>query len=329
MHDGYDEYDYNEYSEAERVAIVKEKKKLNRFITFVVIFIIGLIVFCGCMVTTHEDEYKVIKQFGSIVRVESEPGLSFKIPILQNVTTIDNKLLFYDIPRSDVITSDKKTMIVDSYVVWRITDPEKFMKTLSGSNTNAEGRLNTVVYNAIKNTISGMTQEEVIVSRDGNVHITTDDVVSSVKIVSLTEAISKNISDCSDYGIEIVKAEVKVLDLPDSNKQAVYQRMISERTNVAASYKAQGESEAQLIVNEADKTVSIMLAEAKADAEKIIAEGEAEYMRILSNAYNDESKSEFYSFVRALDAAKIALSNSGDILILDEESPIAQIFYSK
>lgn len=231
-------------------------------------------------------------------------------------------------------------MIVDSYVLWRVDDPEKFMETLSGSSTNAEGRLNTVVYNAIKNTISGMTQDEAIRARDGQIvvsnteeeNITNDIVVDAeatktIKIKSLTEEITANLADTSDYGIEIIKTEVKVLDLPDANKEAVYQRMISERSNVAASYEAQGKSEAQVITNTTDKEVSIMLSEAKANAEKTIAEGEAEYMKILSDAYNDPQKSDFYSFVRSLDAAKASLKDG--TLILNEDSPIAKIFYNK
>lgn len=339
------DYDFNTDAsreaerEKERKAVEKEMKKLKRTILTMVACVICLIIFCSCVVITKPNEYNVIKQFGSIVRVEKEPGVSFKVPILQNVTSVNKEILYYDLAKSDVITSDKKTMIVDSYVLWRITDPEKFMQTLSGSNTNAEGRLNTVVYNAIKNTISGMTQDEAIRARDGQITIAdieeediTNDIVvdeetKKVQIKSLTEEITTNLADTSDYGIEIIKTEVKVLDLPDANKEAVYQRMISERSNVAASYEAQGKSEAQVITNTTDKEVSIMLSEAKANAEKTIAEGEAEYMRILSDAYNDPQKSEFYSFVRSLDAAKESLKDG--TLILNEDSPIAQIFYNK
>jgi len=327
----FDGIDLDEYEILKKRQENNEQQNYKKpFIAFTLLSIVifALIVLFSNMVITKENEYSVIKQFGSIVRVEDEPGLTFKVPFIQSVTNIDKQLLFYDIARSDVITSDKKTMIVDSYVIWKVTSPEKFIKTLSGSNMNAESRLNTIVYNAIKNTISGMTQDEVIVSRDGNINITIDNQISPVKIVSLTEAIASNLPDCSDYGIEIVKTEVKVLDLPDENKQAVYTRMISERTNVAASYEAQGKSEAQKIINETDKTVAIMLAEANIEAERIIADGEAEYMKILSNAYNDESKSEFYTFVRELDAAKISLkANNGNTLILEKDSPIANIFY--
>jgi membrane protease subunit HflC len=227
-------------------------------------------------------------------------------------------------------------------VLWRITDPVQYYRDLSGVKSNAEARIDTVVYNAIKNTISSMTQDEVIVSRDGKVTVTQLDLEMEailledeetgenkiIEIKSLTQEIASNLIDISDYGIEIITVEVKALDLPESNKDAVYNRMISEREKVRTMYLSEGESEAQMIRNEADKEVNVMLAEARSEAAKIIAEGEAEYMRILSTAYNDAEKAQFYEFVRALEAAKVAFDNSnGNILVLDKDSPMARFFY--
>ena len=186
-----------------------------------------------------------------------------------------------------------------------------------------------------------MAEDEIIKSRDGKMTVTAGeaetDVVSNdlileetteeVQIKSLTEEIMEQLGDYEQYGIDILAVEVKKLDLPDDNKQAVYTRMISERENIAAQYTAEGESQAQIIRNTTDKEVSIMLSEANAQAEQLVAEGEAEYMRILSDAYADESRSEFYSFVRSLDAARESLAGSDDkTLILPPDSPIAQIF---
>lgn len=312
-----------------------------------IVMAFALILFLSSAVVTKPDEYSIVLQFREIVRVIEEPGLNFKIPFIQVVEKREQKILFYNLPRSDVITSDKKTMIVDSYVLWRITDPIRYYQTLSGLKVQAEGRIDTVVYNAIKNTISSMTQEEVIVSRDGKVNVTQielldldlealihedDDFVPSADIIikSLTQEIASNlISDIGDYGIQIITVEVKALDLPDSNKDAVYNRMISEREKVTTMYKSEGESEAQMIRNQADKEVSVMLSEARSEAAKIIADGEAEYMQILSTAYNNSEKSEFYEFVRALEAAKLAYRNNrGNILMLDKDSPLAKIFYN-
>ena len=131
------------------------------------------------------------------------------------------------------------------------------------------------------------------------------------------------------YGIVLLDFETKQLDLPADNKNAVYERMISERDNIAATYTAEGNSEAQIIRNTTDKEVTIMLSDAQKEAEILIAKGEAEYMRILSEAYADESKTEFYSFVRSLDALKISMQGNNKTVILSPDSPIAQIFYGE
>ena len=276
-----------------------------------ILIAIGLFIGLSCIVVTGEDEYKLVRQFGKIDHVESEAGLSFRVPFIQTVDTLPKKLLLYDLAPSDVITKDKKTMITNSYVLWQITNPVKFAQTLNGSIGNAESRINTVVYNAIKNTISSMSQEEVISGRDGE----------------LTEAIIESIGTTFEqYGIEMLTVETKQLDLPADNKEAVYTRMISERENIAATYTAEGTAEAQKIKNTTDKEVTIMLSEAQKQAEILKAEGEAEYMKILSETYADESKTDFYSFVRSLDALKASVTGDNKTVILSEDSPIAQIF---
>lgn len=319
----------------------KEKKKGKGALVFLLLVVL-VIVGANSIVITKENQYKLIRQFGRVERVIATSGLSFKIPFIESVDIIPNQLLLYDLPASDVITSDKKTMIVDSYVLWQVNDPLKFAQTLSGSVSNAERRIDTIVYNATKNTISNMKQDEVIVSRDGKMTITVDQTDSDlegndlelaeekkevIEIKSLTEEIMEQIAHSEEqYGIEIVTVEVKKLDLPDDNKQAVYTRMISERENIAAQYTAEGASQAKMIENTTDKEVAIMLSDAQAKAEAIIAEGEAEYMRILSEAYSDPEKTDFYSFVRALDALKASMEGDNKTVILSDDSPIAQIF---
>lgn len=285
------------------------KKGIGFFAGFIVV--VALFLGLSCMVVTGENEYKLVRQFGKIDHVESEAGLSFKLPFIQTVDSLPKYIQLYDLAPSDVITRDKKTMITNSYVLWQITDPIKFAQTLNGSIGNAENRINTVVYNSIKNIISSLSQEEVISGRDGE----------------LTAAILKNIGNTFDqYGIKVITVETKQLDLPADNKTAVYERMISERENIAATYTAEGTSEAQIIKNSTDKEVSIMISEAEKQAEILKAEGEAEYMKILSDAYADESKTDFYSFVRSLDAVKASITGDNKTVILSEDSPIAQIF---
>lgn len=327
-------------SEGKKVS--SKSKKGSRLWIICGLIIIAYFVMSSCFVVCKEDEYKLVRQFGKVDRTITDSGLFFKIPFIETVDTVPKKILLYDLPVSDVITSDKKTMIVDCYVLWQVTDPLKFAQTLSHSVANAENRIDQLVYNAMKNTISGMTQDEVIRSRDGKITVTdmdefadvenndivVEDMQKVVEIKSLTEEIMEKLGTVYEqYGIKIMTVEVKKLDLPDDNKQAVYTRMISERENIAAQYTAEGDSQARIIRNTTDKEVSIMLSQANADAEKIKAQGEAEYMRILSNAYNDEDKSEFYSFVRSLDAAKQSLKGTGaKTLILPADSPIAGVF---
>ena len=151
----------------------------------------------------------------------------------------------------------------------------------------------------------------------------------NTRVISLSNKILEQLNkdyDPEQYGIEIQMVKIKKLDLPDENKDAVYNRMITERKNIAAAYKAQGESEAQKIRNTTDRETAVMLSEAEATASRLEAEGEAEYMRILSDAYNDPDKAEYYLFVRQLDAAKKSLENGNTTLFLDSDSPLASVF---
>ena len=280
-----------------------------------VIIGIAVVALAGASVTvTQQNEYKLIRQFGKVDRVISEPGISFKIPFIESTQSLPKETLLYDLAASDVITKDKKTMISDSYVLWRIQDPLKFAQTLNCSLESSESRINTAVYNATKNVISSLSQDQVITSRDGE----------------LSEQVMDAIGDnMEQYGVQLIKFETKRLDLPDDNKAAVYERMISERDNIAATYTAEGNSEAKVIRNTTDKDVTIQISDAKKQAEILEAEGEQEYMKILAQAYGEEERSEFYSFVRSLDALKASMKGGNKTIILSSDSLIAQIFEGK
>ena len=270
-----------------------------------------VIVLLGSVVVTKENEYKLIRQFGRVERVVDTAGVTLKLPFIQTADTLPKQILLYDLAASDVITMDKKTMLSDSYVLWRITDPLKFAQTLNSCVANAEGRIDTVVYNSVKNVISSMSQNEVISGRDGE----------------LSQAIMTNVGDSmAEYGITLLAVETKRLDLPADNKAAVYERMISERDKIAATYTAEGQAEAQKIRNTTDREIAISISDAKAQAAAITADGEAEYMRIMAEAYRDPQKAEFYSYTRSLEAARASLKGDGNTLILPADSPIARIF---
>lgn len=349
-----------------------KKHSVTILAALIIIYLIGNL----SAVITYPNEYKVIKTMGKISRVTTEPGFSFRIPLIQSETTISNARQLYDIAPTEIYTSDKKKMEVDAYIIWRVTDPIKFTQTLNSSTASAESKISAMVYGALKATVSSTSQEELIASRDAALDkveeddaldvevqdITSEDLkeetgVSSegdatgagtnsqelpketedgmtvidenTKVISLSNKILEQLNkdyDPEQYGIEIQMVKIKKLDLPDENKDAVYNRMITERKNIAAAYKAQGESEAQKIRNTTDRETAVMLSEAEATADRLEAEGEAEYMRILSDAYNDPDKAEYYLFVRQLDAAKKSLENGNTTLFLDSDSPLASIF---
>ena len=287
------------------------KAKIRGIIIGIIVLAVILIL-GGSLYTVPLNQYAAVREFGKIVRIESEPGLKFKMPFIQNVQMISKTLKLYDVPLSDVITRDKKSMIADNYVLWRVVDPTKYIRTLEALDNRAEERIEAAVYNAQKNVISSMSQDEIIEARGEK----------------LTQLLTDEAnSDIGDYGIEVVVAEIKSLDLPDDNKEAVYTRMISERQNIAASYKAQGESEAQKIRNETDKNVTVMKADAQKQAEILEAEGEAEYMKILQEAYNTDEKADFYNYIRSLDAFKKSLSGKNNTVILDKDSELAGLLY--
>lgn len=280
----------------------------------IVCLLLVLVVGGSSLVVTYPDEYAVIKQFGKIVDVRENPGLSVRVPLIQHVDKIEKEVLLYDLAVSDVMTKDKKSMIADCFVLWEINDPRKYTQTLSAQKSNAEYRINTIVYNSLKNVISSLSQEEVISGRDGE----------------LAASIKSNIGDTLDqYGITLLAVETKSLDLPDENKAAVYERMISERNNITATYQAEGEEQAKEISNNTKAEITVMQSEADAQAEETIAKGEAEYMRILSEAYNNEEKADFYLYLRSLDAAKATMKGDNKTLIIDESSPLADIFYGR
>ena len=288
--------------------------KNQRFLLFIVV-LIALFLGFNSTYSLKENEYGIKLQFNKIVAIDDQAGLYYKIPFMQNVRKVPKSIQLYDIRPSDVMTSDKKSMIADMYILWRVSDPTVYYQTLNANVNNAKDRTGITVYNSVKSVISSMTQDEIIEARGEK----------------LTQTITADANpDIQKYGIEIVQAQLKSLDLPDDNKQAVYERMISERNNIAASYTAEGESKAKKIQNETDKQVAILKAQAEKKSAKLKAEGEAKYMETLQQAYNDKDKADFYNYIRSLDALKVSFSGKGEKkLMLGRDSELAKILYGK
>lgn len=274
------------------------------------IIVLLLIVFISSAVVTRSNEYTLIKQFGKVEKIVSEAGLSFKLPFVQQTEKLPKTIMLFDQEASDVITKDKKTMVIDNFVLWKIVDPLKFVQTLN-TIPEAERRIGTVTYNAIKTAIGTIDQTDIINGRGESL---SDGIVDKVQ------------SSFDGYGIQIIDNEIKRLDLPEDNKESVYARMISERKQIAAEFIAQGNEEYQKIINETDKEVTIIVSTADAEAEQIKAEGEAEYMRILSEAYSSTDRQDFYEFLRSLDALKVTMKGGNKTLFLPIDSPLTKIF---
>ena len=285
-------------------------KKTIIAIVIVLILVIGL---SGSLYTVREDQYACTFRFSEIVNTTETPGLHFKMPFVDTVKYFSKATQFYDIPPSEVLTSDKQNMTVDCYILWEIADPQQFYRAL-GTTTKAEERLNAITYNALKNAMGRLAQADIINMNDGAER---NDIYEGITTTVDNQAVT--------YGIHVEDVKIKQFDLPDSNLNAVYSRMISERNQMAEKYTADGNYDASIIRNEVDKQVNIIVSNAEAEAAKLEAEGEAEYMRMLAEAYNTEDKKDFYEFILALDALKQSLTGSEKTIILDESSELAQI----
>ncbi len=287
---------------------------MKKWIITAVAVLAAVILLSGAMYTVRENEYACVFRFDSeIVATTAEPGLHFKVPFVDSVKYFSKAAQLYDIPPSEVLTSDKQNMTVDCYVLWQIADPQQFYRAL-GTTLKAEERLNAITYNALKTAMGTLAQADIINMNDGAER---NDIYEGITTTVDNQAAA--------YGISVLDVKIKRFDLPDSNLNAVYSRMISERNQMAEKYTADGNYEANLIRNDVDKQVNIMVSNAEAEAAKLVAEGEAEYMRKLAEAYDTQDKKDFYEFTLALDALKQSLTGEEKTVILDKDSELAQI----
>ena len=286
---------------------------MKKTIIISVIALVLVIVAFSSVYTVKENEYACTFRFSEIVNTETEAGLHFKIPFIDSVKYFSKATQLYDIPPSAVITSDKQNMTVDCYILWNIEDPQQFYRAL-GTTSVAEERLDAITYTALKIALGNLKQSDIINMNNGGER---NDIYESITTTVNEQA--------KAYGIRVEDVKIKRFDLPDSNLHAVYTRMISERNQMAEKYAANGNFEASKIRNDVDKQVNIMVSNAEAQAALLEAEGEAEYMRLLAEAYNSQDKQEFYEFMLALDALKASLTGDDKTIILDKNSDLAQI----
>ena len=286
---------------------------MKKSVLIAVLILFALIISGNAFYTVQENEYACTFRFSEIVDTKGEAGLYFKIPFVDQVKYFSKATQLYDIPPSEVLTSDKQNMTVDCYILWKISDPQQFYRAL-GTPERAEERLDAITYNTLKTAMGTLAQADIINMEDGALR---NEIYES--IATIVDAQAKT------YGIQVEDVKIKQFDLPDSNLNAVYTRMISERNQMAEKYTAEGNKEANLIRNEVDKDVNILISNAQVAAAKRIAEGEAEYMRIVATAYDTEEERKFYEFTLALEALRASLNGDEKTIVLDENSELGKI----
>jgi membrane protease subunit HflC len=286
-------------------------KRLILWLAGIVVFIILIM---GSMFIVKEGEYKVVLKFGEAVRVEGSPGLYLKIPFIESVSKLPKYQMTYESNPTSILTKDKKPIIVDNYTVWRINNPQNFLKTVQTVSGGVQ-RIDEAVYNIVRRKLSEINYDNIISENTerGNIN---DDITKDVAAAIVRDS----------YGIEIVDVRIKRTDLPEGNKQSVYNRMISDRESIAARYLSEGDEESRKITSKADRTATELLAQAEADAKKIIAQGEQEAAKIYNLAYGKDP--EFYNFYRTLQSYVTTLENE-PVIMLPIDSPYTRILLGK
>lgn len=278
----------------------------------IAVIVIGLIVLVLTnLFVVKEGEYKVIRQFGEVVRIDDTPGISYKIPFVQTVTTLPKYQMAYDVSEAEINTKDKKRMIIDNYAIWRIDDPKKM---ISNARTveNAETRMEEFIYSVVRAELGQLNYNEIINDKSSERGNLND---------SITEQVNELLAN-DQYGIVVTDVRIKRTDLPQENEQSIYTRMISERQSTAQDYLSQGDAAKNRITAETDKTVREMLAKANAEAELIRAEGEAESAKIYNQAFSKDPN--FFSLYRTLESYKKTINNE-TVIILPSDSPYARL----
>jgi modulator of FtsH protease HflC len=253
------------------------------------------------------NEYGVIKQFGKIVKVIDTDGLKFKVPFIQTLSKLPKYVLFYDVPATEINTFDKKRILVDYYTLWRITEPISMLETLKTLD-GAEARLSDIMYSNVRNELGKLEYGQIINANDNN-RGNVDKIVQN----DINEILTAN-----GNGIEVVDIQIKRIDLPESNEQSVYKRMISERASKAQEYLSQGDAEKTKITANADREVAELIAKTNREAEEIIAEGEKEAAKIYNEAYGQDA--EFFKFYTTINSYKTSIDNE-TVIMMPIDSP--------
>lgn len=288
-----------------------EWKKYSRLgVSLLILFILIGIVISNLFIV-KEGEYKVIRQFGEVVRIVEEPGLSYKIPFIQTVTTLPKYKMIFNVEEAEINTKDKKRMIIDNYAIWEIENPKKMISN-ARTLANAEAKMSEFVFSVVRAELGQLNYDEIINDENTSRGSLNDRITDKVN-----EFLTRD-----EYGIVVSDVRMKRTDLPPENEKSVYTRMISERESKAQEYLSMGDAEKNRITAKTDQEVKQMLAKAKADAEVIRSQGEAEAAKIYNNAFSKDP--EFYNLYRTLQSYKQTI-NDNAVIVLPSDSPYARI----
>lgn len=275
--------------------------------------ILGLVVISLSAFTVDQREYAVVFRLGEIVSVKKEPGLYFKVPLVENVRYFEKRIVTLDWTEPDrFITSEKKNVLVDSFVKWRIVDPAKYYVSVRGDEAQAEARLSQVVNDGLRAEFGKRT-----------IH----DVISGERSKIMDILRTKADHDARQMGIQVLDVRLKRVDLPQEVSDSVYQRMEAERKRVANDLRSQGAGAAEKIRADADKQREVIIAEAFREAQRIKGEGDAKAAEVYAAAYNRNP--EFYAFYRSLEAYRNSLNSKADVMVLDPSSEFFKYLKNK
>ena len=284
---------------------------MNRLVTIFVAGFIGLMILSSTVFVVDQRRFAIVFALGEVREVISEPGLHFKLPPpFQNVLYLDKRILTLDTPDADrFITAEKKNILVDAYIKWRITEPRLYYVSFGGDETRARDRMSQIVKAALNDEITKRTVREVISGERGK-------VMQSIQ--------EKVVAEAKQIGVQIVDVRLKRVDYVEQINTSVYERMKAERARVANELRSTGQADSEKIRADADRQRTVILAEAFREAEKIKGEGDAKASQIYAEAFGKNP--EFYKFYRSLEAYRASFKDRNDVMVIDSNSEFFKYF---
>ena len=279
----------------------------KRTVIIISLFLLFLTAY-GSMFVVHQVQQVLVLQFGDPKRVIKDPGLKFKLPLIQNTVDYDKRVLDYDLPVEEIIASDQKRLVVDPFARYKILDPLKFYQTVRNEN-GIRNRLNSIIIAALRRVVGGVQLSSLLTDKRQSIMSDIRDEVNR---------------EAQRFGIEVIDVRIRRADLPEANSLAIYDRMESEREKEAREYRAQGQEASKRIRSIADRDKTVILAQARKKAQILRGEGDSQSIKIYANAFKKDP--EFFAFYRSMEAYKESLSDESTTMVLSPNSDFFKYF---